>query len=122
MSHAILKGVSDEFNVPSKIKVYSAPKKYTEVQAEFRFRRPTRTELTQLSQSIQSAMKASDFDRVAETVREYLIGWQMNGADGQPVEFCDENVDIVLEQPDYLSALIGAFVSLLNPGRARAGN
>lgn len=122
MSHSILKGVVNEFNVPTRIKVYSGANRHTLVEAEFRFRRPNRTQLSQLSTTIIDAQKRADFDRVAECIREYLIGWNMKGGDGQPVEFCDENIDLVLEDPDYLSGLIDAFMLVLNPRRGHAGN
>jgi hypothetical protein len=122
MSASILKGVSDEFLVNQKVKVYGETDKPITVPCKFRFRRPNTASLTELGREIGTAVSKSDFVRLGEILRENLIGWNIPGSDGENVEFNDENVDLVLDHPDYLTGLVDAFAKVLNPGAGKAKN
>lgn len=122
MSHSILKGVSDEFNVKQKVTVFSNDDRHTIVQCEFRFKRPNTSEMTRLAREINQAVRNQDFDALAEILREPLIGWKIPGADGQEVEFNDDNIALVFDHPDYLTGITNAFTKVLNPGVGKAKN
>lgn len=120
MSASILKGASDEFNVHQTVKVYNDNRSHIKVPCQFRFRRPNREQLSEIGREINDALVKQNYNRIAEILREYLIGWTMTGNDGQAVDFTDDNVDAVLDHPDYLTGLIEAFATVLNPaGKAK---
>lgn len=122
MSHSILKGVSDEFNVQQTVHVYKDYRTSTPVQCEFRFKRPDTRKLTELARDINKAVRDQDFESLAEILRDQLIGWKVPGNDGNEVEFNDENIEAVCSHPDYLTGLTNAYTKVLNPGVGKAKN
>ncbi len=98
---------------------------YDEELIQIKFKRLDKDQAADFSarHSVADDREASTPDRldahesmVAEIQSELLLGWNIDDENGDPLEFNDENVAMVMAHPDYNKAIINAFFQMQSGG------
>lgn len=111
---AFLKGVKDELTVRTVAEVDQGEGKLVKVPFKVTYKRLSVDEVEQASSRIDSGESS-----MRDVIRQYLVRWDdLEGADGEPVEFNDENLSYALNDPDYLSALAYGYICVQSGKRA----
>lgn len=105
---SILKGATDRIWIKTEAKVRAEDGGTITVPFKLYCKRPTSAQIA----DIRERMHTGDVHD-ADIAREHVIDWQLPGADGEPLEFSADNLDILLDQPDYLKAVGTAMLELL---------
>jgi len=107
---SILKGVSDKIWIKTTAKVRQDKGRHIEVPFEVQCKVPSVTRIRDLREELNDPdNQVTD----AQLAQEFILDWDMPGADGNKVEFNADNMDIVLDHPDYVAAIGNAMTELL---------
>jgi len=107
---SILKGVSDKIWIKTTAKVRQDKGRHIDVPFEVQCLVPSTSRIRELRKEISDdANELTD----AQLAQEFIVDWDMPGADGNKVEFNEQNMDIVLDHPDYIGAIANALTELL---------
>lgn len=104
----IFKGVSDRIWLKTTAHVRGDRGKTIQVPFEIRAKVPTTQQLQEIREKTQTG-EMNDSD----VAREFVVDWDMPGADGGNVEFNPENFDAALSHPDYLQGITDAMTELV---------
>ena len=95
---------------------------------DFKFKRVTRSKLNEL-QKAQELMNDSEtqsdtLERDTDYVMEIAEGWRhVNGPDDKPMDWCRENVHLLLDNfPNAASTIVGAFFEATLGGGGKRKN
>lgn len=103
----ILKGVKDEIVIRATARIRQDEGRHIDVPFKLRCKRPSSAEVKE----IMEESRAGTIDDEA-TIRAYVLNWDMPGADGNSVEFSEENLALALDHPDYRQAMMNALIEL----------
>lgn len=103
----ILKGVKDEITIKATARIRQDEGRHIDVPFKLRCKRPSSAEVKE----VMEESRAGTLDDEA-TIRAYVLSWDMPGADGDTVEFNDDNLAIALDHPDYRQAMMNALIEL----------
>tara|TARA_A100001201_G_scaffold143757_1_gene147253 strand:+ start:2619 stop:3023 length:405 start_codon:yes stop_codon:yes gene_type:complete len=131
----VLPGIKSEIRVPVLAEI-PLEKGIHKVRFIAVFKRKSHDENKKVFEELQERAKVinqSDFEELSEDdlpgmsdselLADYLVGWKLDGADGQPIEFSEEALAEVAQVPEYRSALIVGLMECLTGKRsARAKN
>jgi hypothetical protein len=115
---AIIKGAKNEIEVFCTPIITYDLGKTEKLRFKVRFRRHTET----MFQEKVAAMVDKQIT-AAGLIREDILGWrELKGEDGD-VDFCEEALGVLLNEPEYLAALLDAWnVAQRGSAMARAKN
>ncbi|MCB0249760.1 MAG: hypothetical protein KDI07_14395 [Anaerolineae bacterium] len=120
---SILKGISSEIDVKCVARVRGDCGTVTDVPFVATFRTLKNSERLEFRKEAGRRMRETpeDWDH-AEFVRRNLVGWkEFPTTTGEPLEFCPDNVEMVLEAIEYCDALYAGFLEVVN-GAAKGKN
>lgn len=107
---SVLKGVTDQIWIKTTAKVRQDKGRHIDVPFELRCNVPSVSRIRELREAFQDPDNGITDESM---FRELVTDWDMPGGDGNKVEFSDENIDLVLDHPDYLQAVSNALLELL---------
>ena len=121
---AILKGSKTE--IDTKIEVYGDDNPDGAVVFMATFRNLKQSDVREWLNAIGEVVERPWLMDKTVWLSKYLIGWKgfpakTEEGDDVELEFNEENVALVLDDPDYVNALYAAFTSVAN-GTAKAKN
>lgn len=109
-----LKGVKNELWLSCKAAVRQDDTKPIDVPFKIKFQKPTMRQVKELQRDFQESVTSFDIDRMIEIIGEFILDWEMPGNDGNPVEFCEENLELALDDIDYFNAIANGFADLIS--------
>lgn len=105
---SILKGVKDRLWIDTEAKVRQDNGNSITIPFKLQCKKPSTTRVKEL----QVQMRDEDvYDE--DLAHEFIVDWKLPGADGTDLEFTEEHLDIVLDEPDYLKAIGQAMLELI---------
>lgn len=107
---SILKGVSDQIWIKTTAHVRQDKGRHIEVPFELRCKVPSVTRTKELAEQFKDPDSGIND---AAVFRELVTDWDMPGADGEKVDFNENNIDLVLDHPDYMKAVGDAMLELI---------
>lgn len=124
MSEVIfLKGVKNELWLQCVAEVRQDGGKPISVPFKIKFKKPSMREVKELQRDFQESLVNFDVDVMIDIIEGFVLDWDMPGNDGNPVEFCEENLEIAMNDIDYFNAIANGFADLISgQERQRAKN
>lgn len=123
MNTLFLKGVKNELWLKCQASIRQDEGKPIEVPFRVKFRKPSMREVKNMQRDFQEALVAFDVDRIMDLLEAFILDWDMPGSDGQPVEFCPENLELAMDDIDYFNAIANGFADLISGNDSqRLGN
>lgn len=102
----VLKGVKNEITLQVTANVMDDMGKETPVKFKLTFKRIA--DRKKVKEVVDSVANGENDD--LSVIREYLLGWSgIEFDDGTPVEFNDENLEMVMTDRDYARAIVDGF-------------
>ena len=94
----LLRGTKEQISITVNVQAKSDNGRTIKDKVILQVKRPTRTE------TINYRERMSAMDDV-EICRDWIVGWELKDANGEPIEFTQDNFDEVMEHKDYYLAI-----------------
>ena len=111
---------------PVTVKLAKGKNKFDKEQIEIKYIRLSKDESRELSARFPLANAETNSEKTDiyialsdEISDNYIVDWKIDGEDGEPLEFSDDNLEMVLSHPDYHQAIIDGFWNFQNGGAAK---
>lgn len=97
----VLKGIKEEIWVKVRAEVRQDKGAVIHVPFQIKCKKPLRDEQKRVSQAIDQQEMDDE-----QLVREYVLEWKdLKDANDDEIMFSDENLEVLLQAPEYLAAL-----------------
>ena len=112
-------------NWPVTVKLARGNNKFDSEKIEIKFKRLTADEMKdislrhQITEDMSESEKAEIGDRIIDDVKDMIVGWSIDDETNEPMPFNDENLDLVMNHPDYRNAIIKGFYDVQIGGAAK---